>query len=140
VDPKSLPGVVVDDEAATKTGEWTTSGAAKSFVGDGYAHDQNGGKGEKSITFSAKLPKSGKYEVRLAYVPNSNRCAAVPVRISHKGGEATQAVNQQLSPPISDRSISLGSFEFGETGAVTLSNTGTTGYVVADAVQWIPAE
>ena len=140
VDPKSLPGVVIDDEDATKTGEWTTSGAAKSFVGDGYSHDQNGGKGEKSITFKAKLPKAGKYEVLLAYVPNTNRCAAAPVRISHKDGEATQTVNQQLSPPISDRSISLGSFEFGEIGEVTVSNAGTTGYVVADAVQWIPAE
>ena len=36
----------------------------------GYTHDNNEGKGQKTITFAPELPASGKYEVWFAYSPN----------------------------------------------------------------------
>jgi hypothetical protein len=134
----SLEGTVIDDEQAVKTGDWSSSGAAKRFVGHGYSHDGNVEKGRKSITFRTQLPK-GKYEVRFAYTTNTNRSSAVPVKVRHAGGETTVVVNEQQPGPIDGLSISLGTFDFdGATPAeVVVSNDGTTGYVVVDAVQWL---
>ncbi|MFA6546678.1 MAG: FAD-dependent oxidoreductase, partial [Limisphaerales bacterium] len=39
IDPKSLPGIVLDDADAKKTGEWVESASAAWHVGRGYAHD-----------------------------------------------------------------------------------------------------
>ena len=43
------------------------------FIGDGYRTDDNKDKGSKTITFTPKIPKSGRYEVRFAYPPMANR-------------------------------------------------------------------
>jgi hypothetical protein len=134
-----LEGVVIDDTQAIKVGDWTHGGAAKNFVGDGYSHDGNEGKGAKSITFRASLPKAGKYEVRFAYAPNKNRCNAVPVIVRHAGGEATVVVNETKPGAFDGLTVTLGTFEFesGKPAEVFISTKGTTGYVVADAAQWI---
>ncbi|MDZ4289367.1 MAG: FAD-dependent oxidoreductase, partial [Prosthecobacter sp.] len=134
-----LEGIVVDDAQAVKVGDWGDGAAAKKFVGNGYAHDGNTGKGERTLTFRATLLKPGRYEVRLAYAPNNNRANAVPVTIRHAGGEASVTVNEQKPGPIDGLSISLGTFEFdpAKPAEVIVSNQGTTGYVVADAVQWL---
>jgi hypothetical protein len=56
--------VVVDDDDAKLTGEWMESGAAQTFIGNGYRHEDNTKDGKASARFEAKLPKAGKYEVR----------------------------------------------------------------------------
>ena len=63
----------------------------------------------------------------------------MPVQITHAKETATATINQQLPPPIDGLSVSLGKFEFtvDQPAVVELSNTGTDGYVIADAVQWI---
>ncbi len=141
-DPAKLPGVVVDEADAKKTGEWQESGAAKTYVGDGYSHDGNDKSRTVSAIFEAKLPKAGRYEVRFAYPANNNRCAAVPVEVKHAGGTAKVAVDEQKAPPIDGTFVTLGTFEFNaDTPAtVTVTTAGTKGYVVIDAVQWVPVE
>jgi hypothetical protein len=49
-------------------------------------------------------------------------------------------VNQKPAPPIDGLFTSLGTFEFasGEPAAVVISNAGADGYVIVDAVQWLP--
>jgi len=137
VDMKSLKGIVLDDSQAKQTGHWTESGAAKKFIGDGYAHDGNANKGAMTLAFATALPKPGKYEVRLAYTPNNNRATNVPVTIKHAAGEAKVTVNERKPAPVDDLFISLGSFEFGSEATVMISNTGTDGHVVVDAIQII---
>jgi hypothetical protein len=134
----TLEGTVVDDEQAVKAGDWSSSGAAKQFVGHGYSHDGNAEKGKKTLTFRTTVPK-GWYEVRFAYTPNNNRSNAVPVKVRHAGGETTISVNQREPGPVNGIAVSLGSFEFdgAKPAEVIISNEGTTGYVVADAVQWV---
>src|SRR5262249_37919270 len=46
-----LPGIVVDDTQAKKVGEWKESKAVGSYVGAGYLHDLDTGKGQKTLTF-----------------------------------------------------------------------------------------
>ena len=139
-DPAKLPGIVVDDPAAKFTGEWTTSGSIGGFVGDLYLHDNNEGKGTKTARFAAKIKESGKYEVRLAYSPNANRATNVPVTVEHADGVAMLKVNQKETPKIEKAFHSLGvyRFEAGKEAAVVISTTGTDGYVIADAVLFVP--
>lgn len=139
IDPKGLPGVVVDDAQARLTGEWKTSGAIGPFVGDGYLHDDNAGKGAKSARFEVKLPAAGRYEVRLAWSAGPNRASKVPVTIQHAGGESKVAVDQQKAPVLGRLFQPLGSFEFAadKPAVVTISNQNTAGHVVVDAVQLV---
>jgi len=142
IDAKSLPGVVVDDQHARKTGEWAGGRTVKPFVGLGYAHDANEGKGNKSVRFEATLPKSGQYEVRLFYPPNPNRATNVPVTIEHANGTESVHLNQRRTLPEGSQSVSLGVFAFtvDRPAVVTISNEGTDGYTIADAVQFVSAE
>lgn len=140
IDPKTLPGITVDDEAAVKTGDWSHGTASRNFISEGYAHDQNKGKGEKSLLFKTALSKSGKYEVRLAYPSNTNRATQVPVTIKHAKGESSVTVNQRNPGPNAGLSITLGTFEFNQDAEVSIGTGSTDGFVVVDAVQWIPVE
>jgi hypothetical protein len=137
-----LPGIVVDDVQAKKVGEWKASMYSGSYVGTGYVHDNNTGKGEKTITFQPKIPRTGKYEVRLAYSPGSNRAAKVPVTVFSADGEKTLHVDQRRAPDIDGLFVSLGrhTFEGSSQGFVLVANEGTTGHVIADAVVFIPVE
>ena len=134
-----LPGVFVDDTKAELTGHWSNGGIGK-FVAAGYQHDGNQEKGQKSAAFIAKLPASGRYEVRVAYSALKNRATNVPVTIHHADGTAQVTVNQQQSPPIDGLTRSLGTFRFVQEQAakVVISNDGTDGHVIIDAVQWLP--
>jgi hypothetical protein len=136
---RDLEGVVVDDDAAETRGEWPPSSAVAPYVGMGYRHDDNRGKGEKSVRYEAAL-EPGRYEVRLAYSPHGNRARAVPVTIHHAEGEATVRVDQRKEPPVARAFVSLGAFRFGVRGVVVVSNAGTTGHVIADAVQFVPVK
>ena len=98
-DAATLPGIVVDETAATLTGEWEYSTHTPPYVGLGYVHDRKAGKGAKSATFTPDLPKAGWYEVRLAHCYNVRRATNTPVTIHHADGEATLHINQQEEPP-----------------------------------------
>src|SRR5690606_19232885 len=45
-----IEGLVMTAADAQMTGEWSVSRSMKPFIGDGYYHDENAGKGEKSAT------------------------------------------------------------------------------------------
>jgi hypothetical protein len=138
---KDVPGVVVDDAQAKKVGEWQHSVHSGSYIGAGYLHDQNGGKGEKTLTFDPDLPATGRYEVRLAYSPGTSRSSAVPVTVFGADGEKTIAIDMKKNPPIDGRFVSLGEYRFEKKGQsfVIISNEETTGHVTADCVTFIPA-
>jgi hypothetical protein len=140
VDPKKLPGIVVDDDDAKLTGEWTNSSAAPSYIGHGYRHDGNIRDGQKTARFETKLPAAGKYEVRLAYPPNANRSTNVAVEVHYSGGKKTVIVDERKAPSTGEHFHSLGQFEFAadEPAVVVVTNHESNGYVVIDAVQWLP--
>jgi hypothetical protein len=140
LDPRKLQGIVVDDRQAELTGDWSTSSSVGPYVADGYLHDSDMSKGEKSARFVPDLPSAGRYEVRLAYSPNPNRATNVPVTVHGSEGTKTVKINQRQVPPIDKTFISLGryTFEAGKRGYVQISNAGTDGHVIVDAVQFVP--
>jgi hypothetical protein len=141
VDPVSLPGVVIDDERATLVGDWQPAASIGKFVGHGAQHEGNAGKGSRTATFKANLD-AGRYDVRMAYIPANNRATNVPVTVRHAGGEAKVTVNERKTPAIDRLWVSLGTFEFkgDQPAAVVVGNDGANGYVVIDAVQFLPAK
>jgi hypothetical protein len=142
IDPKKLPGVVVDDDQAKLTGNWTAASTVPPFVATGYRHDANTDKGQSTATFTATLPTPGRYEVRLSYSPNPNRATNVPVTIHHAGGDTTIKVNERQTAPIDGAWLSLGTFDFtpDHPATVTISNANTNGHVIIDAVQFLPTK
>jgi hypothetical protein len=139
IDPAKLPGVVVDDSAATKTGDWPVSSSIGGFVGEGYSHDAHEGLGEKSIRYVLPIKKPGQYELRLSYTANGNRATNTRVMIHHTGGDAVVTVNQKKTPPIDNVWVSLGSFDLDDKSTVTLDNKDADGHIIADAVQALPS-
>jgi hypothetical protein len=140
IDSKSLPGIVVDDTDATKTGAWLPSHSVGSFVGTGYLHDNNEQHGEKSVRFELPIKEAGTYDVRISYSPNPNRATNVKVTVESPTDAAAVTINQQKPPPISKAFISLGKFHFepGKPASVAISNAGANGHVIADAVWAVP--
>jgi hypothetical protein len=137
---EQLDGIVVDNREAKLTGNWIAGSVIFPRVGDDYLHDDNSSKGQLTASFQAKLPQPGRYEVRLAWPANPNRASNVTVMIHHAGGSTSLAVNQREPPGIEGTFSSLGVFEFSGTATVELSNADTNGYVIADAVQFVPAK
>ncbi|MEI7684202.1 MAG: DUF1549 domain-containing protein [Planctomycetota bacterium] len=115
----AVPGIVVDDEQAMRVGEWKSSAFGGTFVGKGYVHDENKGQGEKTLTFEAILPRSGKYEVRFAYSPGTNRADQVPVTVFSEEGERRSWSTNGRLPPSTVCSFRWGSFSSRRPGRRT---------------------
>ncbi len=134
-----LPGIVVDDADAKKTGEWVESSSVPHRVGTGYVHDDNSAKGAMTLAFTPEIPDAGEYELILIATPNANRASNVPVtvRVAETGVEKTVPVNEKTST-----FHSLGRFKLpkGRGTTVTVSNRGTDGFVVADGLQCLPVK
>lgn len=137
IDPKSLRGLVIDNEAAELAGPWQLNNVTHPRVGATYVHDNNVAKGDCVARYVFKLKQPGRYEVRASWPPNQNRATNVPITIHFGGSQSKRlSVNQKTSG--SDGFNSLGEFDFQETAVVEISNKGTNGYVIADAVQLLP--
>ncbi|MBL9134819.1 MAG: hypothetical protein JNK85_03080 [Verrucomicrobiales bacterium] len=140
--PSGDPAPVVIDNAdgpalVQLEGSWTTSSAATGFWAANYLHNGNVGKGTKSVSFVPMIPAAGNYDVSIWYAAGTNRATNVPVDIVHAGGTTTRVVNQRTT---GSQWVSLGTYAFGSgtTGRVRIRTSGVNGYVVADAVQWVP--
>ncbi|MGB7324071.1 MAG: FAD-dependent oxidoreductase [Rubripirellula sp.] len=137
-DSNKFDGIVIDDTSAVFTGQWNSSEANSPYVDGGYRHNQNDRDTAKSATFKANL-KPGRYEVRLSYPPNDNRASNVPVNVTHLGGTTKSSVNQRKKPSVKGLFHKLGVYDFGDSGTVRIETEQANGYVVVDAVQFLPA-
>jgi len=138
--PDKLPGVVVDDDQAIRQGNWAVSNANGGYIGSGYRQDGDQRNGKSVARFEAKIPKAGKYEVRLSYPPNNNRSSKVRVEVVHADGSHVKWIDQKKKPDIDSMFVSLGVYDFSDVqpAAVVVSNAEANGYVIVDAVQWLP--
>ena len=137
-----LPGLVLDDTDSRLTGEWSHSSSTGSYVGTDYIHDGHTEKGKKSVLWTLKAPTSGQFDLRFSYSANPNRATNVPVRITSSGDTKTVTVNQQRTPEIDNlfQPIGLLKLKADESVEVLISNEGTNGHVIADAVQLIATQ
>ncbi|WP_145418370.1 FAD-dependent oxidoreductase [Planctomycetes bacterium K23_9] len=134
----TIKGIVVDDSQAILKGDWQ-SGNLGGAIHQGYRHDSAAGDGRAKATFQAKLPHPGRYEVQVAYTPNPNRATNTPIDVTHSLGTTRVVVNQRTKPEVDRLFSSVGQYAFGKTGVVTIANQATDGYVIIDAVRWIPS-
>jgi len=140
LDPLYLDGIVVDDSDAKRTGKWISSTHTNGFVGKRYLHDDNKGKGTKSITFSANIPHKGEYDVQVSYTVGLNRSNRTPVTIMHADGEQKVLLDQTKAPQILGAFKSVGRFNFDrrEREVVQITTEGTRRVVIADAIRLVP--
>jgi hypothetical protein len=135
IDPKKVSGIVVDNADAKLVGDWRSSASVGPYVGDDYLHDNNMEQGKKSVTFTPKLPANGAYDVYLIWSPNTNRASNVAVEVVHAEGKKQLTVNQKEGGGWNK--IFTGRFADG--ASVTIRNDRANGFVIADAVRFVPA-
>lgn len=136
IDPKTLPGIVVDDALAEFTGGWSDKGELEGYVGFGYRYAQ---AASATARYQFTVPVAGRYEVRMSYGAHANRGTRVPVTVQHVGGETTVRVNQRDDPKLPGGFVALGVYEFrpDTQGVVVIGARDAGGTVHADAIQII---
>ena len=130
------PTAVVDNSNAalvTATGAWTSGSSSAGFVGDDYLHDGDTGQGTKQVAYSVPAGTAGMQRVFLRWTSHTNRASNAPVQIVHAGGTTTVTVDQRSN---GGKWNLLG--HFSGVQQVIVKNTGTNGYVIADAVGLSP--
>ena len=139
-DPAKLSGIVVDDVDAKLTGLWKPSSASANFVANGYHHDDAAKDGQATARYEATLPRAGNYDVRISWSPHANRSSKVQVQVICAEGRQVINIDQRKAPSTKGPFRSLGVFRFlaDQPAAVVITNAGADGYVVVDAVQWLP--
>lgn len=137
IDPAKLPGIVLDDREAELQGEWARSSNFKPHIGSGYRHDDKRGDGQSIATFRFKVPMSGRYEVRMAYSAHETRAKAVPVTITQGDRRTEWKVDQTQPLPAGEAFRAIGTMELeaNQESTLTITNEGTNGFVILDAVQ-----
>lgn len=137
----TLDGVIVDDSDAQFEGEWTPSKYQQPFIGAGYHHSGQPRRGV-SVRYEAELPADGEYVVRMVINHDASRSGDVPVLIEHADGESLVSANQKVKPPGDGVFAELGRFRFeaARTARVIVKATDAApGYVIADAIQFVPS-
>ena len=84
---KLLPGIVLDDSQAKLTGNWSRSTNFKPHIESGYVFSgekgsSSKGDGKSTAIFRFKSPKSGRYQLLMAYSAHETRAKNVPVGFS----------------------------------------------------------
>ncbi len=138
-----LDGIVIDNNQAEPIGQWRRSTSVGPYVGYDYIHElAEAEQDDARLRYVPELPKAGRYEVRFSYSADPNRATNVPVTIHTADGPVTVTVNERAKQGKLSPFISLGVYAFtaANDGMVEVSVKGTDGYVVGDAVQWLPRE
>ncbi len=140
IDPAKLPGIVLDDEKAQLTGVWDRSSNFRPHVGTGYLHDGKRGDGQSIATFRFTAPTTGSYDLRIAYSAHPTRAQKVPIKIISAGQETALTFDETQPLPAGEAFRSIGTVTLSSDGetTLTLSNEGTDGFVILDAIQLIP--
>lgn len=153
-----LEGIVIDDREAAQDGTWTESTYMPGFIGEGYVHDNNRDKGQRSIRFQTTLPSPGDrvssdlvlddrsasksrsemptWELRLWYSPGTTRAGKIPttIRIGDQTYELT-VDQRQSGDKVTFLVLGRWEADYGSELQVQISNRNTTGYVIVDALQ-----
>ena len=145
VQAKDLPGIVVDNPDAKAIGKWGKSDGIKNRVGSEYLLSKTSGS---KVIYPVAFPDEGRYEVRITIAQHANRAPKAHVTVLHKDGNQSFRIDQRKAPGNFNKNRSdgyfqsLGFFEFpsGQWDAVEISVKGGGGFVIADAVQFLPVD
>ncbi len=135
VEVADLPGLVIDDEQATLTGNWNRSDNVSPYVGAGYQY----ANGDARAEFEVEVAGAGDYEVLVSWTPHPNRCHGVMVKATTGETQVESAIDQRQLPGTNGLFHSIGQLTVAAGQTVNVSVSGTkTGAIVIDAVQLIP--
>jgi hypothetical protein len=147
IDPKTFPGIVLDDEQAELSGTWSRSTSFQPYIGKGYVYcGERGpaarGDGKSAATYRFKPPKTGRFHVLMAYSAHETRATNVPLTVVSGSATRTFAVDQTQSLPDGKRFRPIGTVDLtaGAESTITVSNHETSGFVILDALQLLEVE
>jgi hypothetical protein len=140
LDPKSLPGLILDDAQAELSGDWERSTNFKPHLGTGYLHDERRSDGKSRAVFRFKAPADGEYELRMAYSAHETRTTRLPVTLMGGDTEQRFTVDQTQPMPTGEAFRPIGSLRLrqGVEYTLTVTNQDTKGFVIVDAFQLLP--
>lgn len=135
--PKTLEGIILDDTDAKLEGDRKHSSSFKPHINRGYVHDEQRGDGQSTASFRLKIPKSGKYDLRMAYSAHETCAKNAPIIIESDGQRTPLSFDQTHPLSAGDAFRSAGAIQLSANGetTITISNTGTEGFVILDALQ-----
>lgn len=136
------PGIILDNGNApwaTTSGNWVMSSASPGYYGLNYFHDGDLRDGNSSAQYFPEIEHAGSYRVYLRWTSNANRADNAPVEILHAEGATNLTVNMKVNGGIWN-DLGVYTFDAGNSGGLILSNTGTNGYVIADAARFEPLD
>ncbi|WP_051946113.1 FAD-dependent oxidoreductase [Verrucomicrobium sp. BvORR106] len=136
---RKAAGILLDDGEAEYTGMWKVGEKLTPLVGSSYRLDDRGKKELATAKFTPSIPEAGRYELRLLYVPASNRASNATITIRGVEGEKTVALNQREACLEDGIPRPLGTFSFakGKAGTIEISNANADGFVIVDALQLV---
>jgi len=145
INPKTLQGIVLDDAQAKLTGDWSRSTNFKPHIGSGYVFTGKKGTkgdGKSTATFRFKAPKSGRYQVLMAYSAHETRAKNVPVTVTTGTHSETIVVDQTVPLPGGKhfRPIDTVDLKAAVETVIQITNADTNGFVILDALQLLPIE
>ncbi|MCC7494565.1 MAG: FAD-dependent oxidoreductase [Fimbriimonadaceae bacterium] len=134
LDPRKLPGIVIDDLDAALQGNWGDTGNLTGFVGDGYRYSSDPAAAAR---FAFRVPADGIYEIRIAWLPHENRAKTALVSVEGAAEPCRVRVNQTQAPSGPQGFGTLGRcrFQAAQPAAVVFTVAGAGGNVHIDAVQ-----
>jgi hypothetical protein len=145
ISAKSLPGIVLDDSQAKLTGNWSRSTNFKPHIESGYVFSgekgsTSKGDGKATATFRFQVPKSGRYQLLMAYSAHETRAKNVPVSVSSGSQHKDFVVDQTVSLPKDKHFRPIGTVELAADTEATIqiTNSNTVGFVILDALQLLP--
>jgi RHS repeat-associated protein len=128
--------IVVDNAAGTAVGTWASSTAVEGYLGANY-QSHAAGTGTASFTWTGAIPQAGDYRVYARWSAHPNRATDAKYTVTHAAGESTITVNQQQNGASWNL---LGTFSLGAGSAAVSLSDQANGFVVADALKWVPVE
>jgi hypothetical protein len=145
ISAKSLLGIVLDDSQAKLTGNWSRSTNFKPHIESGYVFSGESGStskgnGKATATFRFQVPKSGRYQLLMAYSAHETRAKNVPITVSSGSLRKELIVNQTVSLPDGKhfRPIDTVDLAADTETTIQITNSNTVGFVILDALQLLP--
>ncbi len=147
ISAKTLPGIVLDDAQAKLSGTWSRSTNFQPYIEAGYIYcgekdSKSKGDGKATATFRFKVPKSGRYQLLMAYSAHESRAKNIPMTVSSGADKRTIVVDQTKPLPSGKhfRPVATVVLRADMENVIQITNANTTGFVILDALQLLPVE
>jgi hypothetical protein len=140
-------GIILDNPTAKSTGgddlsgNWTRSTSTPGYYGDSY-QVRAATTATSWARWTPRFPASGYYNVYLRWTSHPNRASAANLHVNTPSGQYNRWVNQRVN---GGTWYLLGRYYFAAgystgSGSISIFATGADGYVVADAVKFVPTK